>query len=152
MKRILPPMLWMACLVAMAVLAYVVQGDAILAAPYHQAGWGLFVAGVAATVFASRQFRTARTNIHTFGKPDRLVTTGLFAISRNPMYLGFFGSLVGAAIGFNSLFAFGPALVFFLAAEFWYIPYEERAAEQAFGGAYVDYRRRVRRWIGRGAA
>ena len=37
--------------------------------------------------------------------------------------------------------------LFFLVANAWYIPFEEKAAEEVFGDAYRAYRDRVRRWI-----
>ena len=36
-------------------------------------------------------------------RPDKLITTGLFAFSRNPIYMGMFLGLIGFAIGFNTL-------------------------------------------------
>ncbi|MDP2214976.1 hypothetical protein [Phenylobacterium sp.] len=42
---------------------------------------------------------------------------------------------------------FLPVLVFFLAAQLWYIPFEERALTRRFGADYLAYRGKVRRWI-----
>ncbi|KCZ98109.1 isoprenylcysteine carboxyl methyltransferase [Hyphomonas polymorpha PS728] len=118
-----------------------------LPAPWPLTGWLLFALGFGLTFLAARQFRLARTNINTFEAPGTLVTTGLFAVSRNPMYLGFTLALLGAAIGLNNAWALIPAVIFFLVAALHYIPYEERAAAAIFGEAYTAYCRRVRRWI-----
>lgn len=147
MSRLLPPALWIICLAAMAALSLVRIVQPLLPTPWHHAGWAALAAGLALTILAARQFKAARTNINTFRDPDQLVTTGLFAVSRNPMYLGFTLSLAGAALGLNNAFALLPALFFFAVSALHYIPYEERKAAEIFGEAYAGYRRRVRRWI-----
>lgn len=147
MRRLLPPALWLICLAAMGAATAGGLSARLLPAPWHLSGWLLFAAGFAITLFAARQFRRARTNINTFDDPGTLVTSGLFAVSRNPMYLGFTLALSGAAIGLNNAGALIPAAAFFLVSALHYIPYEERAAAAIFGEAYTVYRRRVRRWI-----
>lgn len=147
MRRLLPPILWLLCLALMAGFTFAGLIQRFLPAPWHLAGWALFAAGFAITNLAARQFRLARTNINTFDDPGTLVTTGLFAWSRNPMYLGFFLSLLGACAGLNNAWALIPAGLFFAVSALHYIPYEERAASAIFGEAYTLYRRRVRRWI-----
>lgn len=147
MRRLLPPALWLICLALMGVATVAGITRSLLPPPWHLAGWPLFASGLALTFLAARQFRMARTNINTFDDPGTLVTTGLFAASRNPMYLGFSLSLLGAAIGLNNAWALIPAAFFFLVSALHYIPYEERAAAAIFGDAYAAYRRRVRRWI-----
>ena len=47
----------------------------------------------------------------------------------------------------GSVSCFLRAIAFFLAADRWYIPFEEKAMQRVFGEEYDAYRRRVRRWI-----
>ena len=119
----------------------------ILGAPWSYSGILLFGLGAVITISASRRFRRMETNINTFRNPDILVTSGLFAFSRNPMYLGFVLTLFGVGVVFDHWPAMLPAGVFFLACHYWYIPFEEKAALEQFGDRYKDYKRRVRRWI-----
>ena len=76
-----------------------------------------------------------------------LVTTGIFSITRNPMYLGFFLVISSTILFFGSWFGI-IILIFFV----WYmnkfqiIP-EEEAMEKLFGNKYNEYRQHVRRWI-----
>lgn len=147
MHRLLPPALWLICLALMAGITLAGWTQPFLPAPWHLAGWALFAAGFVITNLAARQFRLARTNINTFDDPGTLVTTGLFAVSRNPMYLGFVLALLGAAAGLNNAWALVLAALFFAVSALHYIPYEERAASTIFGEAYTAYRARVRRWI-----
>ena len=98
-------------------------------------------------VSIGKRFRKAKTQIHTFKVPKKLVTTGLFQYSRNPIYLGFTIVLLGIALLYGSLSTLIPVLLFFLIANFWYIPFEEKNMKKVFGQSYLFYRRRVRRWL-----
>ena len=147
MKWLLPPLLTLALLIVMALLSALVPEPSLLGKPVNNIGHAVIVAGILLILGAAAQFRKVRTNISTFRKPDVLVTGGPFRVTRNPMYLGFVIILAGAAIAADAAVALLPVAAFFTAANRWYIPFEERAAEQAFGPAYADYRRRVRRWL-----
>lgn len=145
MQRLLPPVLTLFCLLFMLALYPLLP--IMRFEHYHLPGAILIAAGLAITVIGSQQFRKAATNIKTFNDPDRMVTNGLFAVSRNPMYLGFTVFLLGAALSLGTLSAFLIALAFFVIANFWYIPFEEARMEETFGEAYLTYKDRVRRWL-----
>lgn len=147
MKWLLPPILWILCVFAMFGLRDIAHIASLLPAPWHMVGIACLIIGLGITIAGSRKFRIVGTNILTFNKPDTLVTDGLFAISRNPMYLGFVISLLGVALWMNTVSALLPLTVFFLATQFWYIPYEEKMARQVFSEAYDAYCARVRRWL-----
>ena len=144
MQWLIPPRLWLALLVTMIVGALLRAADPIAGPWLIWAGGALAALGVAVLLTAHRTFQRAETTVHTFHEPGEMVTDGLFAYSRNPMYLGFLTALLGVALALRDPLALlGPA-VFWAAAQFWYIPFEERAAEARFGEAY---RRRVRQWL-----
>jgi protein-S-isoprenylcysteine O-methyltransferase Ste14 len=80
-------------------------------------------------------------------RATKLVTNGVYAISRNPIYLSLLLLLIAYAIRLWSLYAAaGPALFVAYISRFQIVP-EERALEAKFGVAFTDYKRRVRRWI-----
>jgi len=145
--RPLPPLLVLICLAAMAFLALVAPGPVLITAPWTWLGAAVAVLGVSMAVAGARAFRRLGTNIKTFDDPDLLVTSGLFRVSRNPMYLGFLLLLAGAALLVGRATPILPVLAFFLAAQVWYIPFEERAMSRRFGSDYAAYRAKVRRWI-----
>lgn len=150
MRRLLPPALFAILLGLVGALALsrprlggaIVPEGRLMAVAVVLAVAGLVLLGGARVQFARRD-----CEIMTFASPRNLVTTGLFAVSRNPMYLGFSLLLLAAALASNSLPAFLAPLAFFLAAHLWYIPTEERAARAAFGPAYDAYAARTRRWV-----
>jgi protein-S-isoprenylcysteine O-methyltransferase Ste14 len=87
------------------------------------------------------------TTVDPTRSPNALVTTGLYRISRNPMYLGMLLMLF-----LIPLMAMRPrplvfTLVFFLIMNFYVIPREERRIEKIFGSAFTQYKKRVRRWL-----
>ena len=105
-------------------------------------------AGLLLLIVARLQFARAKTNILTFGEPGQLVTTGVFHVSRNPMYLGFALLLLGLGLKLRSLPALGIALAFVLITDRWYIAFEERWLRAKFGESYEHYARKTLRWFG----
>jgi len=143
----IPPVLWALLIGLMVYARETVPLANLFDTPARLGGFAVIAAGLGIQAVAAGQFVRARTNLHAFGDPDRLVTDGLFALSRNPMYLGFVLTLAGAALLLNTVSALAGPVVFFLVANAWYIPREERLAEAIFGDAYRAYRARVRRWL-----
>ena len=82
-------------------------------------------------------------------KASRLVTDGVFRISRNPMYLGLELLLIGWAVWLGSASPWLIPPLFAVVITVVQIIPEERALGQRFGDQYRSYQRRVARWIGR---
>jgi protein-S-isoprenylcysteine O-methyltransferase Ste14 len=105
--------------------------------------------GVAAAVCGNISFRRARTTVNPF-KPETassLVTSGIYRVTRNPMYLGMLLVLVGWAVFLaNGLAVIAIALFPAYITRFQIKP-EERALMALFGEQYASYSSRVRRWI-----
>ena len=123
--------------------------QAIRRAPVHAAAAPLLAAGYAAYK-AAGSYRIGRAGGPpgmSQGMPDRLVTTGVYAWTRNPMYLGMLLALAGVALALGTLSPWLLVLQFFVLAQCWYIPLEERKLAARFGRQYADYCRDVRRWI-----
>lgn len=82
----------------------------------------------------------------TVDRPTALVTTGPYAVSRNPMYVAWTALYVGVALLADSRWPFVwlPAV---LAVTHRTVRREERALERRFGADYRDYRRSVGRYL-----
>lgn len=94
-------------------------------------------------------FRRAATTVHPF-KPDQtrqIVDSGVFAYSRNPMYLGMACLLAAWAWWLGALPAWLGVPLFVWIIGRWQIAHEEAVLLQKFGEPYRDYCRRVRRWL-----
>lgn len=109
----------------------------------------LALAGVAVALAGVVSFRRARTTVNPL-KPETstsLVSTGIYRITRNPMYLGMLAVLLAWAAYLPSILALlGPAAFSLYITRFQIIP-EERALHSLFGAAFVEYAQKVRRWL-----
>jgi protein-S-isoprenylcysteine O-methyltransferase Ste14 len=94
-------------------------------------------------------FRRARTTVNPL-KPESassLVASGVYRVSRNPMYVGLCLVLLGWAVMLSNVLAYAIVPVFVLYMNRFQIGPEEAALERVFGADYVAYRARVRRWL-----
>ncbi|MEF2072991.1 methyltransferase family protein [Consotaella aegiceratis] len=147
MRRFLPPHLAFLATVLMAIQSTVWPLGRLFAWPHQLVGVLPAAAGLTLLLAAWVPFKRRRLNLIPFNKPDALLAAGLYAWSRNPMYLGFLVMLLGFALLFNDFGCLAIVAVVFVITDRWYVRVEEKAAAAAFGQAYDDYRCRVRRWI-----
>lgn len=149
--RIPPPIVMLLAAALMWVLHRWMPLSHWIAPPWNRLGGLAGAVGVAFAVAAFARFRRARTTVNPMdpSKASRLVTDGVFCVSRNPMYLGLLLLLIGWAVWLGSA---GPWLIpplFVIVITAVQIIPEEQALGQLFGEEYVWYRRSVARWIGR---
>lgn len=126
----------------------------LIRAPYTRLGVGLMVLALVPALSAVVQFRRARTTIHPH-HPERasaLVTRGVYAWTRNPMYLSLWLLVIGWSVRLGALSGMIVALCFGPVLTRVQIRAEEQALAQRFGEAYASYRAEVRRWFGRRGA
>ena len=104
-----------------------------------------------APVMAFFQFWRAHTTINPY-RPENattLVTSGVYAWTRNPMYLGLSVLLLGWAINLGTLTPLVLAPLFIPFIRHVQIRPEEHALRARFGEDYARYCQRVNRWLGR---
>jgi protein-S-isoprenylcysteine O-methyltransferase Ste14 len=112
---------------------------------------GLVIApGLTILLVSVRDFwKTGKGTPAPIDPPKELVVVHLYRFMRNPMYTGVLSVLCGEAMMLRSvthlIYALLVALGFFL----FVLLYEEPALEKRFGPAYLDYCKRVPRWIPR---
>jgi len=109
----------------------------------------LFVIGVSVVLLAMFRFRRAGTTINPveIERASSLVTSGIFQLTRNPMYLGLCIVLTGVAVLLSAPWALLGLAIFVLFISRFQIQPEEGAMRTRFGNAYDEYCRRTRRWI-----
>jgi protein-S-isoprenylcysteine O-methyltransferase Ste14 len=94
-------------------------------------------------------FLRARTTLNP-EKPDRttkLIVTGVYAITRNPMYLSLLLVLIGWAINLENFGALVLVPFFVVYLNRFQIKPEERALALLFGNEFEAYSKGVRRWL-----
>jgi len=105
--------------------------------------------GGVASILGVIEFRRARTTVNptTPAATSSLVRSGIYSLTRNPMYLGFFLILCGWAIVLGNALVFPFLPLFILYMNRFQIQPEERALTESFGTVFTGYTARVRRWI-----
>ncbi len=108
------------------------------------AGLVLLVPGLVLYIWTLIDFIKSRGTPAPVNPPVHLISSGLYAYSRNPMITGIFLTYfgLGLLIGSLSLIVFYTPL-FILFMHFYLIKVEEKELELKFGQAYLDYKQRV---------
>ncbi|HLN11476.1 MAG TPA: isoprenylcysteine carboxylmethyltransferase family protein [Xanthobacteraceae bacterium] len=143
----LPPPIW--------TLIYIL----VCAAISWSLGWprprGLPLLGIALVavawippLWALVLFRREGTEIDPTSPANRkLVTSGPYQFTRNPMYLGLVLLALGVAVWVGACPMFMAPVAVFATANWIHIPFEEAKMRRQFGAAYDAYVARVRRWV-----
>lgn len=147
MKKIYPPTHFHTYLLISIILHFLIPWGEIIGAPLRYVGILIIIAGAIITIWADRIFKQRKTTVKPDETPSVLLTDGPYKISRNPMYLGMAGALLGVAIVLGSIAAFVGPVFFIIVMEAVFIPEEERNMRETFGVKYEEYCRRVRRWL-----
>jgi protein-S-isoprenylcysteine O-methyltransferase Ste14 len=109
----------------------------------------ILLVGVGFSAGGVLAFRRARTTLNPT-KPEQassLVRSGVYRVTRNPMYVGLLCVLVAWAVFLSSAWALlGPVVYVLYIGRFQIAP-EERALATLFGSEFSDYRAKVRRWL-----
>ncbi|MCB0085096.1 MAG: isoprenylcysteine carboxylmethyltransferase family protein [Caldilineaceae bacterium] len=109
----------------------------------------LLLSGIGLIVLARRALARFQQPTDPGRATSQLVTSGVFAFSRNPLYLAAVLVLLGLALAFNLLWAGIMLLPAAVLCHYMLIAPEERYLAAKFGTDYRDYRATVRRWLGR---
>ena len=107
----------------------------------------LVLAGLALAAAGIGNFSRAATPVPTNEPVRALVTTGIHGRTRNPIYLGLFLVYGGIGLGARSPWTLLLTLPLAITIRYGVVAREEAYLERRFGGAYRDYKRRVRRWL-----
>jgi protein-S-isoprenylcysteine O-methyltransferase Ste14 len=111
------------------------------------AGGVLALAALCWDILAMLTFARHKANILPHRAATALITSGPFAVSRNPIYLGNTLLVLGAGIYFGNGWLVGLAFVAAAITQKLAIEREERHMAAKFGDAWVLYTQSVRRWI-----
>jgi protein-S-isoprenylcysteine O-methyltransferase Ste14 len=118
-------------------------GNALL----RLSGIALVAVALLMVIVALVHFLRAKTQVEPWHPTSAIIQGGIYRYSRNPIYLAFCITAIGAAFIMDSwwgLIVVAP-LVYLL--QLLVIHKEEIYLEAKFGDSYLDYKRRVRRWL-----
>jgi|TARA_B100002003_G_C14099019_1_gene528547 protein-S-isoprenylcysteine O-methyltransferase Ste14 len=143
--KIKPPFIALFYLILAIVLNYLLPDVEIIS--YSFIGIVIVLLGLSLLVWAASQFKKHGTPRSPFKKPTSIVIKGPFLFTRNPMYLGMILILLGIAVEVGTIPMFLGPLAFLFTIRIWFIPYEEDKMKKLFGEEYLDYKKKVRRWL-----
>lgn len=115
----------------------------------HVVAAALFAVALAFDLAGLLAFRASKTTINPLvpERASKLVTGGVYRITRNPMYVGLCFILLAWAVYLAAGLPFlGPLVYVLYITRFQILP-EERVLRRLFGEPYVQYTSRVRRWL-----
>ena len=140
-----PPRIAMMLLVMASILQFL-AGD-----PWHSsapiAGIFLLFAGFSIMIRAWWLFRINQTGICPTALTTTFITHDIYALTRNPMYLGMILMLAGIAAIAGSLWILFFAAIYAGILDRVFCQYEERELMRQYGRHYADYCEQVRRWL-----
>lgn len=141
----IPPLWLVVCLVLtwlQATFLPIWQGG--LTAPF---GFALIITGLLAMLAAVWEMHRHKTTFIPRRMPKNIVTTGVFMLSRNPIYLGDSLVLAGAALYWGALpsLLLVPVFMWFISWRF--IEGEEAGLKAAFPKEFAAYKKDTRRWL-----
>jgi len=87
-------------------------------------------------------------SVFNFARPEKngINQSGIYRVSRNPMYIGYFVYFLGCVLLTRSIVLMAALIVFQISAH-WIILSEERWCIQKFGEVYIRYMKKVRRYL-----
>jgi protein-S-isoprenylcysteine O-methyltransferase Ste14 len=140
-----PPRIAMSIIVLAAVVNLILPLS--LHAPLPAAASITAIAGFALMLRAWWLFKAALTAICPTDTATTLITDDVYAISRNPMYLGMLMMLVAPAMWTGRAAFYVGALLFGVIIDRVFVGHEERKSLLEFGDDYAAYTKRIRRWL-----
>ena len=94
-----------------------------------------------------RQFLLSKNTLIPIKPASSLQTTGIYRISRNPMYVGLAIIYLGLTCLIGNWWNFILFPVLFLIVQEYIIKREEKYLKLEFGEQYEEYKKKVRRWL-----
>jgi protein-S-isoprenylcysteine O-methyltransferase Ste14 len=127
--------------------------DSLLQVPFVSSAIALvggllfLLSGIVLAASAARLFSKAKTGIVPFSESTKLVVSGAYRFTRNPMYLGMFFCLIGVTLLVNNVLGLLVLLLFFFIIRQKFVLKEEVQMQETFGDDYAQFKARIRRWI-----
>lgn len=144
----IPPVWLLAAVIATWFIGQAQPFGLSLDFPITQLLGGLLVgAGIILMALAAMEMRKQRTTIIPHKEADSLVTSGIFKLTRNPIYLGDAAILAGLALRWDAVLALVLVPIFIWIIEKRFIILEENILRRKFRADFAHYEQKTRRWV-----
>ena len=144
MKFYFPPVITLACFAMQFILYMMLPLEVNLSLLL---GIIILISSVVLIVMAFRELQNNETTYVPDGEPERLVITGPFKFSRNPIYLGMFGILLASAFLMQSISALLIPRLFLSMIQNTWIPHEEKKLKEKFPEEWAGYASSTKKWL-----
>ena len=145
--KLAPPLVYLGLGLAGVGLQYIIPMSVGIDSPANYLGVGVILVSLTGIGFMAKLFKRHETAVEPWETTSKIITTGPYKYSRNPIYIFACGVPIGLGIAFNTywaLFAFIPSLII---VYYTAVKKEEKYLETKFGQEYLDYKAKVRRWL-----
>ena len=109
----------------------------------------ILLIGILILIIPVTKFIKYKTTIDPieFKKVNKLVTSGIYKYSRNPMYLGLLLIVISSSILYLNIYSVSTPIFFYYWINRFQIQREEVFLTEKFGKEYLSYKTKTRRWI-----
>ncbi|MFH0970745.1 MAG: isoprenylcysteine carboxylmethyltransferase family protein [Candidatus Diapherotrites archaeon] len=145
--KVMPPSYFVLTLILIIGTHLMFPITLVISPPYSYSGIILVVFGIIMNLWADSLFKKMKTTVKPNESPTSMITSDPFKISRHPMYCGMAAILLGVAVFLGSIAPFVFPVAFIILMEIGFIAQEEKKMATIFGSKYLDYKRKVRRWV-----
>jgi protein-S-isoprenylcysteine O-methyltransferase Ste14 len=142
-----PPLIFLGGLAVGFGLEALLPGSSIPDALAWILGGVLLLAGLVLLFSFERAFTQRNTPANPWRPTTAIATDGPYRLTRNPAYVGMALVYIGIALLSQALWVLLPLPLVLAIVDRGVIAREERYLERKFGQEYLDYKRRVRRWV-----
>ena len=149
MKWIDIPPFWLAgfALLAWVQSTYQSLGLSLASGAMFLLGGLLVGGGFVLIVLAAIEFRKHKTTIVPHQMPERIIQSGIFSQTRNPIYLGDALILTGLCLRWDAVLSLVLVPIFVWVIEKRFIVPEENRMRRHFRADFARYEQKVRRWV-----
>ncbi|MEJ2544011.1 MAG: isoprenylcysteine carboxylmethyltransferase family protein [Calditrichaceae bacterium] len=146
-RKPLPPTYFNSSIFLIILIHFIVPVKNIISFPWNLLGIIPVIIGAVLNLMADREFKLNKTTVKPFEESSSLITTGVFKISRNPMYLGMVLVLIGISIFLGSVTPYVVVILFTVLINVLFIKNEEKMLAETFGDSWLEYKKKTRRWL-----
>tara|TARA_Y100000768_G_scaffold44659_1_gene29171 strand:- start:6970 stop:7407 length:438 start_codon:yes stop_codon:yes gene_type:complete len=144
MKLSYPPLIVLGCVAVQILLNILVPLEVNLSLLL---GLLILIFSLGIITYAFIELNNYETTYIPDGEPEKLVTSGPFSFSRNPIYLGMAGVLLAIAFLLQSLSALLIPILFISIIQNTWIPHEEKKLAEIFGEEWQTYSEKTKKWL-----
>ncbi len=145
-KLYIPPILIAYCILILTTIYFLVPKFNLIKFPYNLIGILIAFSGFILMGKSRDLFKKYQTTLK-IEKSNHIINEGVFSKSRNPMYLGMTILIFGFSIFSTNIIALFLPFIFMTIVRLIFIKKEEKLMFETFGEDYLEYKKKVRRWI-----